>query len=182
MNTYYVYAYLRQDGTPYYIGKGTGDRAWFKRKAEIKPPKDKSLILIVENNLTNLGALAIERRLIRWYGRKDLGTGILHNRTDGGDGAAGVVWSEERKNLVRGTKLSEERKRKISSSLIGKKHNWTHVVSEESRQKISASLTGRAVSDETKKKMSDAKKGRKFSESHRENMRQAWIRRKNTHN
>ena len=162
---YYTYAFLREDRTPYYIGKGKGNRAYRRRKTDIKPPKDKSRILILKNNLTEEEAFRHEVYMIAVFGRKDLGTGILHNRTDGGEGVSGLSHSEKTRRKMseaqKGKTLSEETKRKMSEAKKGNKHMLGKTLSEETKRKISEAQKGRTHSEETKIRISEALKRKK---------------------
>lgn len=103
MLQFYVYAYLRNKdsktakaGTPYYIGKGCGARAWKHTSNDvIAQPHNSRDIVILEQGLSELGAFALERRMIRWWGRIDTNTGILRNLTDGGEGTSGYKQSAD---------------------------------------------------------------------------------------
>lgn len=94
---YYTYAYIsKKTNLPYYIGKGVDRRMYVSHKKHgITTPRDISQIVVLEEGLTEIGALALERRYIRWYGRKDNGTGILHNKTNGGETSSGHVKTAE---------------------------------------------------------------------------------------
>jgi hypothetical protein len=135
---YYTYAYLREDRTPYYVGKGKGNRIYDKRKT-IKPPKDKSRIILLKQNISEEEAFKHEIYMIAVFGRKDLGTGILYNRTDGGEGSSGIV-------------TSQDTRKKLSNIWKGRKHT------EETKKKMSENRKGKLLSEETKIKLSEMRK------------------------
>jgi len=146
-NDYYTYAYLREDKTPYYIGKGSGKRIYSKQRG-INAPKDKSRIIFLKKNLTEAEAFKHEVYMIAILGRKDLGTGILRNLTNGGEGASGHVKSEEAKKKISvansGKIRTEEAKKKMSKAKIGKKaHNFGVPQTEKTKKKISEALSGK---------------------------------------
>ena len=176
-NRFYTYAYLREDGTPYYIGKGQGRRIYQQDGKPCNIPKDKSRMIFLKQNLTEEEAFRHEIYMIDVLGRKDLGTGILRNKSDGGKGSSGFTHSEEAKR-----KMSEMRKGTRSGknnpmygiSFKGENHPFygkSH--SEETKIKMSETRKGKKpyiMTEESRKRMSEAKKNKSLSEEHRKSM------------
>ena len=120
----FVYCYLRaKDHTPYYIGIAKrSDRITAHHTVNIPP--DKRNIRILRSGLTHIEAQGWEMFYIAHYGRKDNGTGILRNQTDGGEtGGLGRIWTEEqrraRAELVKGRTHTDEARAKMSANRSG---------------------------------------------------------------
>ena len=179
MKEYYTYAYLREDGTPYYIGKGKGKRAYWRKINDRVPAPEKSRILILKSNLNEEESFKHEIYMISIFGRKDLGTGILINLTDGGEGRANM--SIECREKIRKMNLSKEvseiTRKRMGDSRRGKKQSkeWVETRTQkligktrtdEQKEKISKSHIGQTPwnkgishKEESKQKMSNSKKG-----------------------
>ena len=172
---FYVYMWLRNDGTPYYVGKGTGKRAYIKHWVGNAPPINRMVFYIAKDEAE---AFETEAFLIWYYGRKDLGTGILRNLTDGGEGASGHKVSARAREVMRiakrgnkiwqGKKHTSEARAKIVAANLSRPP-----VSLETRHKISKAGRGRALSEEHKAKLSILNLGKKLSEETRDKMRRA---------
>lgn len=162
---FYTYLWLREDGTPYYVGKGHGKRAYIREKWH-NPPKDKSRI-VLQHWIDEDTAYAYEIYQIDFWGRKDLGTGILQNRSDGVEkppnykgfkrSKAAIERQVSSRRAGKGYGQATEHLRRIGRSRLGSK------LSEEHRAKISTALKGRTQSEEHRRNARDANKGYKRS-------------------
>lgn len=130
----------------FYVGIGNARRPYAKGKRRSKlwrrvVNKYGYEVIILADNLTREQACDMEKYLIKYYGRRDLGTGTLVNMTEGGEGSKGYITSEETK-----AKQSAANKGKIRSA--------------ETKANISKARTGTKASEETKAKMSKARRGK----------------------
>lgn len=133
-NRFYIYQHTRADnGEVFYIGKGSGRRAWrlfdsgARSKKWIRTANKYGVnVSIILSGLTNDAAIRIERQLINSIGRRDNNSGPLMNGTDGGEGAWGCI-----------VKHTEESKRLISLAAMGNQRTKGMKMSEESKKNCS---------------------------------------------
>jgi hypothetical protein len=127
---FYTYLWLRDDGTPYYVGKGKGRRGFRSQGHNMHRPKSQARIS-VQFWESEDKAFEMEKWWIVFYGRKDLGTGCLRNLTDGGDGISGFVHSEDFKKRIAESNRRRAKPKPIKEKKSRKKY------SEEAKQRMS---------------------------------------------
>lgn len=189
-----VYQHRRKDNNEiFYIGIGLTDKRAYHTKSRGKFWKDyiskyQYEVEITHRNIIWEEACVIEKYLISFYGRRDLGLGSLVNMTDGGDGVIGHEHNQETKNKIglaskkrltgkkisyavwnKGIQLAKDHKRKISDSQKGiVPYNKGKSMSEEQKNKLSDYMKknpinyweGKKRSEETKEKIKQTLKNK----------------------
>lgn len=170
MNKYYVYIHIDpRTNLVRYVGKGSGKRAYQFHPARrsgyhltwlksLKSLGMKPTVELIEQNLTEEQSFSLEKLWIAAY--RHLGFPIT-NLTDGGEGASGQKWTQERRNkqsLYSGEKHHSFGKPGPNK---GKKFTEEHLkrLSESHKGKTSA-MKGKNFPSDFGKKVSESKKGK----------------------
>ena len=157
-NDFYVYVHRRaDDNLPFYVGKGRKQRAWnfYARNAYWNNTEKKHGVVVelVFENLTEEDAFQCEIDTIleyRYFGYP------LTNLTDGGEGLTGYKHTEEQIQNAKEARQNSEKWRAgiqiTAEKLRGRK------LSEDHKEKISLGNIGKVFNEDTKQKMSESKK------------------------
>jgi hypothetical protein len=133
-------------------------------------PNNHNNIIFIETGLTEQQALNLEIELIKHYGRKDLNTGILHNRTDGGEGISNPSANTRKKLSI--AKRNESPETRLKRSIAAKNRIRTPL-SKETKKRISEANKGKKRTESSKEKMSECKKGQILSKEHKNKISKA---------
>lgn len=175
---FYVYAHKRaDDGSVFYIGKGTKRRAYNKsRNSHWKNivAKHGYTIEFLATGLDEEFAFLVEQEAIDLYRRRGF---VLANKTDGGEGSTGYKHTQDHKEALKGNKFGQK---SWGLTFLGKSHT------EESRKRMSDSRVGntnklgKKMPEESKKKLSELKKDKPLSDEHKTNISKGLMGNKNT--
>ena len=172
----FVYRHIRKDkNTPFYIGIGKNeDRAYSKSNRNLHwnriVSKTDYVVDILFDDINYDIAKEKEKEFINLY-KRDCDGGTLCNITLGGEGALGLIHTEESKKKMgepnKGKTISKEHRKIISKIHSGKKH------SDEWKMEMSKKMSGennhnygRKASDSTRTKMTiSSRKGEDNSQS-----------------
>jgi len=192
LRIYYVYILYDENGVPFYVGKGKGDR-WLHHELDAKNCKEarnarllhkirqiwslgydiqKAKVLM---NVSQSVAFNYEKVLIKIIGRKEDGGTLLNFSLGGKEGKDRPKSEYERKRVSEvhtGKKLTEWHKQRLREYSTGR------IFSEEHKLNLSESRRGKPRSEETKKKIVEFHTGRKRSEETIKRLKEAYIQRR----
>lgn len=157
---FYVYALFRENGVPFYVGKGRGDRLAYHGRGFQKNTKSHKTAIIrgmqmrgseiirakLHDGLTEPIAHEYERALIQAIGREPYGP--LVNLTDGGEGVTGLAHTLEARAS-------------IGNASRGRKKSAIECAN------IAAGKRGTKASKETLAKLSESHRGKPWSQARR---------------
>lgn len=182
MNNFYVYAWLRPCGTPFYIGKGCGRRGQVPKKHnpffkhivdKISAFGKKPRVVRWQDGLREEDALSLEVAYIKLFGRRDIGTGVLCNLTAGGEGVSGRVVSIETRTKI--GEANKGRKHTPSAAANIRRAAKNRVLSADVRARMGDGNRGKNQSEERRARVSGRLLGRSKSQEHRANIAAAKL-------